>query len=67
MLRTNAILVQGFYIFTAMKIQVVVFWDITLYSDIAGYQHFGKPCSLHLQPEGGGTIALRNVGVLPHH
>jgi hypothetical protein len=31
----------------AMKIQLVV-WVVTPHSDVAGYQHFGGPCCLHL-------------------
>jgi len=32
-----------------MKIQVVVFWVVTPCSVV--YQHFGRPCCLHLQGE----------------
>jgi hypothetical protein len=35
-------------IFMAMKIHVVVFWVMTLCSDVVGYQFFGGPCCLHL-------------------
>jgi len=31
-----------------MKIQVTVFWAVTLSSDVVGYQHFRGPCCLHL-------------------
>jgi hypothetical protein len=30
---------------------VIVFWDVTPYSDVLGYRRFGGPCSLHLQGE----------------
>jgi hypothetical protein len=30
-------------------IWVEVFWDVTPWSDVIGYQHFGGPCCLHLQ------------------
>jgi hypothetical protein len=35
-------------VFMAVKIQVVVFWIVTSYSDV-GYQCFGRPYGLHLQ------------------
>jgi hypothetical protein len=37
------------------KIQVMIFWVVTLCSDV-GYH-----------PEDGGSMILRNVYVLPHH
>jgi len=37
-----------FEIFTATKIQVVVFWVMTPCSDVVGYQRFGAPCWLRL-------------------
>jgi len=33
------------------KIQVVVFWVMTPYINVVGYQRFGGPCCLHLQYE----------------
>jgi hypothetical protein len=35
--------------FTAMKIQIVVFWVMILCSDVVGYQHFGGPRCIHFQ------------------
>jgi len=40
-----------------------------------GYQRFGGPCCVHLHgeviyvlhPEDGGSMVLRNVGILPQH
>jgi hypothetical protein len=40
----------------AMKIGVVVFWVTTPRSDMVGCQR-----------EDGGSIALRNVGILPEY
>jgi len=36
-------------IFTAMKIQVMVFWVVTMYSVVARFLHFRGPSCLHLQ------------------
>jgi len=38
-----------FEVFTAMKIQVVVFRVVTPSNNVVGYQRFGGPCWLHLQ------------------
>jgi hypothetical protein len=38
--------VSTFEIYTAMKIQVEVFWVVTPCSDV-GYQRFGGPCSIN--------------------
>jgi hypothetical protein len=46
-------------IFTAMKIQVAVFWVMTPCSDVVGYQRFGEPCCLHLQ---GCSYLRPNLG-----
>jgi len=35
----------------AMKMQVMVFWIMMLYSDVIGYHCFRGPCCLHLQGE----------------
>jgi len=43
-------------IFMAVKIQVMVFWAVTLCSVVVWYQCFGGSCCLHLYPEGGSTI-----------
>jgi len=41
-------------IFTAM-IQVMVFWVMTVCSDVTGYQCFGGPCYFHHQGEVNDT------------
>jgi hypothetical protein len=41
-----------------MKIQVVVFWVVILYSVVVGHQRFGGPCCFHLQ---GGSKVLHGV------
>jgi hypothetical protein len=38
-----------FEAFTAVKIQVDVFWVVTSCGVVVGYQRFGGPCCLHLQ------------------
>jgi len=58
-------------IFTALKIQVVVFWIRTPpYSDVVGYQRFlglWYFTQRHsLRHEDGGNMILRNVGTIPH-
>jgi len=40
-------------IFTVVKMQVAVFWVMTLYSDVVGYQCLGGPCCLHLHLDDG--------------
>jgi hypothetical protein len=50
--------------------QVVVFWVVTPCSAVVGYQHFRRPYCLHLHsllPEDGGSMELRNVGILSQH
>jgi hypothetical protein len=42
-----------FEIFTAVKIQVQVFWFVTPSGIVGGYRCFGGPCCLHLQGEDG--------------
>jgi len=50
----------SFKAFTAVMFQVKVFWVVTPYSIVVGYQHFRGPCCLHLQGEviGGGSVEL---------
>jgi len=52
-----------------MKIQVVVSWFLTPYSDVVGYQRYRGSCwppsTFHL--EDGGSTVLRNFGILPHY
>jgi hypothetical protein len=43
-----------FEVFTALKIQVEVFWVVTLYIVVAGYQRFQRS----MLPEDGGSIGL---------
>jgi len=38
-------------VFMGMKIQVMVFWVVTLCSDVVGYQLFGGLCCLHFGVE----------------
>jgi hypothetical protein len=63
--------------------RLMVFWVVTPYSVVVGYQCFGSPCCFHLQgeladmgengipatshPEDEGSMDLRNVGILPQH
>jgi hypothetical protein len=42
-----------FEVFMAGKIHVEVFWAVTPCGVVAGYQHFGGHCCLHLQGEDG--------------
>jgi hypothetical protein len=39
---------MGFEVFTVVKIQVEVFWVVTVSSVTVGYHCFGAPCCLHL-------------------
>jgi hypothetical protein len=39
----------------AIKIKSVVFWDMMLYTDVAGYQRFRGPYYLHLYGAVNGT------------
>jgi len=38
-----------FEVFTAVNIQVMVFWIVISCCVVVGYQHFEGPCCLHLQ------------------
>jgi hypothetical protein len=43
-----------------------LFCVVTPWSDVVvRYQRFREPCSLKLHPEDGGSMDLRNVGILP--
>jgi hypothetical protein len=45
--------------------QVEVFGVVAPCSVVVEYQRFRGPCYLYLQSEDGGSIVLRNVGILP--
>jgi hypothetical protein len=45
-MRVNKHNVVKVEVFTPVKIQVVVFWVVTLCSNVEGYHCFGGPCSL---------------------
>jgi hypothetical protein len=45
-------------------IQVVVFWVVTLCSDVVGNICFRGSCCLHIQGKDGGSMVLRNTGTL---
>jgi hypothetical protein len=51
-------------VFTAMKIQIEVFWFVMPCSDVVGYKSFGVS---EPHPQDGGSMAIRNVGILPHY
>jgi len=52
-------------VFMAVKIEFVVFWVVTLYSVMNGYQHFGGPSYLHLQ--GWSAAHSPEIFVSNHH
>jgi uncharacterized protein YodC (DUF2158 family) len=49
-------------VFTAIKIQVAVFWVVAPRSDVVGYRRFGGPCFFYLQGavNGAGNTTQRN-------
>jgi hypothetical protein len=49
--------------FKAVMFQVEVFWFVTPFSVIIGYQRFRGP----LHPEAGGSTDLCNGGIPPQH
>jgi len=51
-----------FLVFTTMKIQVVVFLDVTPCSDVVGYQRLGGPICLYLQGEMFGAWKWTHTG-----
>jgi hypothetical protein len=59
-----------FEIFTAVKMWIVVFWVVTLYSIVGDYQHFRGTYNLHFQgrsegnyfPEDRSDMFLQNAG-----
>jgi len=40
---------------------------VTSCSDVVGSQRFGGQCCPYFQGDDGGSMVLRNVGVLAHH
>jgi hypothetical protein len=46
---------EGSEVYTAVKVQVEVFWVVIPCSTAVGYQRFGRPCCLHLQGEVNDT------------
>jgi hypothetical protein len=58
-------LIANFEAFTAVKVQVEVFWVVTLCSVVVGYQHFRSWCCVHLHnPEG---LNLQQFNWSLHH
>jgi hypothetical protein len=53
-------------IFTVMKTHVV-FWVVTPYSDVVGYQYFRGPCCLHLQGEVKMEAARSSEPLVSYH
>jgi len=49
---------ERFEVFTAVKIQAKVCWVVMPCNVMAGYQHFGGSCYLHLHPEDRGSMVL---------
>jgi len=47
-----------FEVFTAVKVQVAVFWIVIPCSDVSEYQGFGGPCCLHFQGKDGCSMVL---------
>jgi len=45
-------------VFMVTKIQVAVFWVVTMCSVVLEYQHFKGPCCLHLQGEVNGAVLV---------
>jgi hypothetical protein len=43
---TSTLRGKSFEVFTAVKIQVEVFWVVTQCNVVLGYQSFGSPCCL---------------------
>jgi len=70
-IKTHTVIIQKvarLEIFMVMEIHIVVFWVMTLCSDVVANQYFGGPCCCHLWgEENGGTKGLWNIGILPHH
>jgi hypothetical protein len=51
----------------AMKIQVTVFWIVTLCSDVVGYQRSERPCCLRLHGEEERKAAWFSETLVSYH
>jgi hypothetical protein len=47
----KSLLITSFEAFTVVKFDVEVFWVVTLYRNVVGYQRSGGHCCLHIQGE----------------
>jgi len=56
-----------FEVCTTMRIQVLVSWVVTQYSDVVVSKCFKGLYCFQLHPEDGGSMALQNVGILLRH
>jgi len=54
-------------VFTAIKIQVEVYWVVTPCSVAVGYHRFEGPCCPHFTLSFGGSKVLRNDDILPRN
>jgi hypothetical protein len=58
-------------VFTAVKMQLVVFWVVISCSDVVGYQPFGGSCCFHLHSEDRGSITslhgVTTIGTIDHN
>jgi hypothetical protein len=57
MVKFNDVPIVRFGVFTAVRIEVKVFWVVTP-CGVVGYQCFRGVCCLHLQGEDGSSIDL---------
>jgi len=44
-----------FDVYTALNVQILVFWVVAQCEVLIRYQRFGRPCSLHIQGEVSGV------------
>jgi len=51
----------------AVIFEIEFFCVVMPCSVVVGYKRFGAPCCLHFQGEDGGSMDLRNVGILLKH
>jgi len=59
------ILNATFEAFTTVKMEFMVFWDVSPFSVVVTYKRFGGPCCFHLQ--GSSGTVLRNIGIQPQY